>query len=81
MFNQTQYTCSLFCFSMEKEYKCDSCNSRYTHKKDLKAHFAAVHENKEYTCEKCDKVFKYEKNLRRHVETDHDMKRFYCPLC
>ena len=51
------------------------CDTRFTHKPNLKIHIESVHEgNKPFKCEICDARFTQKHVLVQHMESVHDGK-------
>jgi len=64
----------------EKQFGCDTCGKKFTHKKDVTNHIKAEHEAASHACD-CGKKYKYEQDLRWHKKVEHDNQRFVCAHC
>ena len=59
-----------------KTFKCDICQSSFTHKSNLKTHIGSVHEGKTFKCNICPSKFTEKVNLKRHIKSGHVGKTF-----
>ena len=69
-----------------KVYECETCNTKFMRKADLKVHMQSKHIKSPediFKCDKCNAEFKYNKNLKRHWLEKHgkEMNNFNCPDC
>ena len=62
---------------VNKEHKCEICETVYSSKHKLKNHFIAVHDKKGkiYKCNICSKSFQTQQTLLVHVKSVHGQKR------
>ena len=67
----------------KKIFKCDSCETSFKSKPNLRAHIEAVHEGKKPNkCDFCDAAFYRKVHLTRHVTAIHEgNKPFKCSIC
>ena len=67
---------------VEKQPKCDVCNSVFKSKGNLKKHIQLVHERKKlFKCGTCDAGFTTKYVLRMHCESVHEGKKpFECDI-
>lgn len=66
-------------------FKCVYCESKFTHKGNLKQHVKFIHvlsSSKFQKCTFCEKTFHYKSGLQRHVDAVHlKIKTFTCQVC
>ena len=66
-----------------KEYSCDICGKKISHKWGLKKHVSIVHEKlRPHKCEICSKSFSKKDWLKNHIITVHERRRdYHCNEC
>ena len=67
-----------------KEYKCDSCRKKFTHKKQLLNHLKTFHQILKGThkCLTCNKAFPNSSSLSKHRWNEHQCeKKYECGFC
>ena len=57
--------------SIDKIFKCDECDSKFTAKHYVSTHKNAVHSGRSFQCTFCDKSFTKKGNLNSHVRKFH----------
>ena len=74
---------SKFLFSINKEFKCNSCDAAFSHNGNLYRHIKSVHSGvKSLKCNICDKSFSHNGYLKNHIESVHNQtKSFKCNIC
>ena len=66
-----------------KIFKCDSCETSFKSKTNLRKHIEAVHEGKKPNkCDFCDAAFYRKVHLNRHITSFHEGRKHYkCNIC
>ena len=81
--NEPFYNFSQSFHEGKKQFKCDSCSSSFTQKRNLAAHIRLVHEGiNTFLCEICNKAFGSNSAMKKHVSSVHEGKKpFKCESC
>ena len=64
----------------EAKHKCDFCDYRGVHPRDIRYHLDRVHKKTTFDCDQCDSKFAYEHYLKKHMKFLHENKG-ECPVC
>ena len=71
----------------DARHECEVCGRKFTLKKDVPRHMAAVHgigDVKIYQCDVCSRIFKYSSSVTKHLRSAHgvgEVKSFKCKVC
>ena len=70
-------------YTIQKDYKCESCGKSFSKEGNLKRHIHTVHEvDKDFKCGSCGKSFSVTSNLKKHIHTVHEGNKDYkCESC